>query len=114
MVLVDGVRSVDWIRRIRQVTGAKPLLFNQIAGGKSPRLSLTELAALGIDVAIYSTPCLFAAHRAMETAMAELKYADGRLPAAGDSGGEIGVKEATELLARNIGRPHPVPEPVLA
>ncbi|WP_329173308.1 isocitrate lyase/PEP mutase family protein [Streptomyces decoyicus] len=114
VVLVDGVRSVDRIRRIRQVTGAKPLLFNQIAGGKSPRFSLAELTALGIDVAIYSTPCLFAAHRAMEAAMAELKYADGRLPATGDSGGEIGVKEATELLARNIGRPHPVPEPVLA
>lgn len=46
--------------------------------------------------------------------MAELKYADGRLPTAGDSGGEIGVKEATELLARNIGRSHPVAEPVLA
>ncbi|MFJ5797157.1 isocitrate lyase/PEP mutase family protein [Streptomyces decoyicus] len=114
VVLVDGVRSVDGIRRIRQVTGAKPLLFNQIAGGKSPRLSLSELTALGIDVAIYSTPCLFAAHRAMETAMAELKYADGRLPAAGDGGGEVGVKEATELLTRNISRPRPVPEPALA
>ncbi|MEV7470724.1 isocitrate lyase/PEP mutase family protein [Streptomyces kronopolitis] len=109
VVLVDGVRSVEWIRRIRAVTGAKPLLFNQIAGGKSPRLSLSELTALGVDVAIYSTPCLFAAHRAMETAMAELAYADGRLPDAGEPGGEIGVKEATELLARNLGRPHPVP-----
>ncbi|MGX1850493.1 isocitrate lyase/PEP mutase family protein [Streptomyces sp. NBC_01456] len=109
VVLVDGVRSVEWIRRIRTVTGDKPLLFNQIAGGKSPRLSLSELTGLGVDVAIYSTPCLFAAHRAMETAMAELTYADGRLPAPGEPGGEIGVREATELLARNIGRPQPAP-----
>lgn len=36
VVLVDGVRSVEWIRRIREVVGGKPLLFNQIAGGKSP------------------------------------------------------------------------------
>ena len=112
VVLVDGVRSVERIRRIRTVLGDKPLLFNQIAGGKSPRLSLTELTALGVDAAIYSTPCLFAAHRAMETALAELKYADGRLPATGDGGGEIGVKEATDLLARNLGRHHPAREAV--
>ncbi|MFI5521583.1 oxaloacetate decarboxylase [Streptomyces platensis] len=114
VVLVDGVRSVDRLRRIRQVIGAKPLLFNQIAGGKSPRLSLTELTELGVDLAIYSTPCLFAAHRAMETAMAELKYTDGRLPATGDTGGEVGVKEATELLARNISRHHPAHQAVPA
>lgn len=114
VVLVDGVRSVDRLRRIRRVIGAKPLLFNQIAGGKSPRLSLTELTELGVDLAIYSTPCLFAAHRAMETAMAELKYTDGRLPATGDTGGEVGVKEATELLARNISRHHPAHQAVPA
>jgi len=46
--------------KVRDVIGDKPLLFNQIAGGKSPRLSLTELEDLGVNVAIYSTPCLFA------------------------------------------------------
>ncbi|MET4924294.1 isocitrate lyase/PEP mutase family protein [Streptomyces sp. PSRA5] len=113
VVLVDGVRSVEWIQRIRQVVGDKPLLFNQIAGGKSPSLSLTELTDLAVDVAIYSTPCLFAAHRAMDTALAELKFADGRLPDAGDGGG-IGVRESTELLARNISRHHDVREAVPA
>jgi len=65
VLLVDGVRSVEWIRKVRGVVGSKPLLFNQIAGGLSPRLSLTELQELGINVANYSTPCLFAAHTAM-------------------------------------------------
>lgn len=102
MVLVDGVRSVEAIRRIRGVVGSKPLLFNQIAGGRSPRLSLTELAALGVDVAVYSTPCLFAAHRAMEEAMTGLKSADGRLPAAEDGG--IGVGDATMMLTENLHR----------
>ncbi len=73
VVLVDGVRSVDWIRKVRDVIGDKPLLFNQIAGGKSPRLSLSELTELGVDVAIYSTPCLFAAQSAMDAAMVRLK-----------------------------------------
>ncbi|MFF5638459.1 oxaloacetate decarboxylase [Streptomyces sp. NPDC012825] len=108
VVLVDGVRSVEWIERIRTVVGPKPLLFNQIAGGKSPRLSLTELTDLGIDVAIYSTPCLFAAHRAMDTALAELHLADGRLPAA-ENGEEIGVAQSTDLLAKNIARHRSLP-----
>ncbi|MGW7440841.1 isocitrate lyase/PEP mutase family protein [Streptomyces sp. NPDC054849] len=108
VVLVDGVRSVEWIERIRAVVGGKPLLFNQIAGGKSPRLSLSELGDLGVDVAIYSTPCLFAAHRAMDTALAELRLADGRLPAAQEAG-EIGVSESTRLLAKNMAWNQPVP-----
>ncbi|MFF3341195.1 oxaloacetate decarboxylase [Streptomyces flavidovirens] len=109
VVLVDGVRSVEAIRRIRGVIGNKPLLFNQIAGGKSPRLSLSELAALGVDVAIYSTPCLFAAHRAMEEAMAELKATDGRLPSVDGSsragaGAAVGAGEVTAMLTENLRR----------
>ncbi|MFC8587334.1 oxaloacetate decarboxylase [Streptomyces sp. NPDC057217] len=103
VVLVDGVRDVAGIRAIREVTGDKPLLFNQIAGGKSPRLSLAELTALGVDVAIYSTPCLFAAHEAIDSALAELKRADGRLPAPGPDGG-VGVATSTRLLERNLAR----------
>ncbi|WP_089104617.1 isocitrate lyase/PEP mutase family protein [Streptomyces hyaluromycini] len=103
VILVDGVRSEEWIRRIRKVVGDKPLLFNQIAGGKSPRLSLTELDDLGVDVAIYSTPCLFAAHEAMDSALSELKSADGRLPSVDATSG-VGVKASTTLLERNIAR----------
>ncbi|MFJ5641453.1 oxaloacetate decarboxylase [Streptomyces sp. NPDC093223] len=114
VILVDGVRSEEWIRRIRTVVGDKPLLFNQIGGGKSPRLSLSELDELGVDVAIYSTPCLFAAHEAMESALGELKAADGRLPEV-DAAGGVGVRASTSLLERNIARERldvPVPEGV--
>ncbi|WP_030778057.1 isocitrate lyase/PEP mutase family protein [Streptomyces sp. NRRL S-920] len=103
VILVDGVRDVEWIHRIREVTDGKPLLFNQIAGGKSPRLSLAELTELSVDVAIYSTPCLFAAHEAMEAALAELKRADGRLPAVDPERG-VGVTASTRLLEQNIAR----------
>lgn len=104
VVLVDGVRSVDWIRKVRDVIGDKPLLFNQIAGGKSPRLSLSELTELGVDVAIYSTPCLFAAQSAMDAAMTRLKADDGRLPEFTSS--SIGVAECLGLLEKNISRNH--------
>ncbi|MEU3660400.1 isocitrate lyase/PEP mutase family protein [Streptomyces sp. NPDC032940] len=106
VILVDGIRSVEWIRRVRDVVGDKPLLFNQIAGGKSPRLSLPELSALGVDVAIYSTPCLFAAHEAMDSALAELRHADGRLPVV-DTDNGIGVKAATSLLELNMAHRRP-------
>ncbi|WP_432586236.1 isocitrate lyase/PEP mutase family protein [Streptomyces sp. HD1123-B1] len=105
VILVDGVRSVEWIRRIRKVVGDKPLLFNQIAGGKSPRLSLSELTDLDVDVAIYSTPCLFAAHGAIDGALVDLKMADGRLPDTQETGA-VGVRGATELLERNLSRHH--------
>lgn len=106
VVLVDGVRDVEWIRRIRKVIDDKPLLFNQIAGGRSPRLSLSELTDLECQVAIYSTPCLFAAHAAIDTALSELKQADGRLPEF-TPGTSVGVRASTALLEKNISRHHP-------
>ncbi|MEV5376496.1 isocitrate lyase/PEP mutase family protein [Streptomyces nondiastaticus] len=112
VLLVDGVRSIEWIRKVRDVIGDKPLLFNQIAGGKSPRLSLPELAELGVDVAIYSTPCLFAAQSAMDRALAGLKARDGRLPE--HVSGSIGVAECLSLLEKNISRHHGRPQAAAA
>jgi 2-methylisocitrate lyase-like PEP mutase family enzyme len=104
MVLVEGVLSVDWIRRVRGVIGDKPLLFNQIAGGKSPRLSLTELEDLGVNATIYSTPCLFAAQTAIDNALLELRANDGRLPEVTE--GALDVAASIALLERNISRHH--------
>lgn len=102
VLLVDGVRSVDWITKVRKVIGDKPLLFNQIAGGKSPRISLPELQDLGVDVAIYSTPCLFAAQSAIDSALLDLRKNEGRLPEV--DGSSVGVAESLQLLERNISR----------
>lgn len=102
VVLVDGLRSIESIQEIRSVIAPKPLLFNQIAGGKSPRLSLSELEELGVAATIYSTPCLFAAQSAMERALVTLRENDGRLPVPGP--GEVGVSECLALLEQNISR----------
>lgn len=101
VVLIDGVRGAAWIRKVRAVVGDKPLLFNQIAGGKSPRFSLSDLEELGVGVAIYSTPCLFAAQTAMDQALTRLREDDGRLPEE-----SIGVADCLELLERNLSRHH--------
>ena len=97
-VLVDGLTSLD---TVRQLSGkaASPFCFNQIAGGKSPVCTLTDLREAGVKLVIYSTPCLFAAQAAMEDAMLDLKKADGSL-----AGSRVGVKDCTQVLTDNLGR----------
>jgi 2-methylisocitrate lyase-like PEP mutase family enzyme len=78
-VLVDGIESLELLPRIKSRI-AKPLMFNQIAGGKSPACSLGQLMEAGVSLVNYSTPCLFAAQEAIEGALQHLKQMDGRLP----------------------------------
>ncbi|MGC2061794.1 MAG: isocitrate lyase/PEP mutase family protein [Thermodesulfovibrionales bacterium] len=79
-LLVDGVSNLDLVRAVRSHT-KKPLVFNHIAGGKSPSLSLTELKSQGISAVLYSTPCLFAAQASIQESIQNLKASDGLLSA---------------------------------
>lgn len=97
-VLIDGLPSLDLVRRLSSEI-AKPFCFNQIAGGKSPAYTLSELREAGVSLVIYSTPCLFAAQSAIETSLAALKANDGTL-----AGSAIGVKDCTRVLADNLAR----------
>ena len=99
-VLVDAIPSLAVLRRIRSLTD-KPLAFNQIGGGKSPRLSIEELHAEGVHIPIYSTPMLFAAQSAMHAALQQILAADGRLPEQ-RLGQQVGVQECTNLLQQNL------------
>ena len=103
VLLIDGIRSLDVLREVRRMTD-KPILFDQIAGGKSPRVTLSELRDAGAALALYSTPCLFAAQAAMDRALLEIFSDDGRLPDA-TSGKAIGVAECTAILQSNMNRP---------
>ena len=81
-VLIDGVTNFAVLREAaRQLT--VPLMFNQIAGGKSPACSLSELNDIGVRLVNYSTPCLFAAHAAIDAQMRRLTENDGVLPTNG-------------------------------
>jgi 2-methylisocitrate lyase-like PEP mutase family enzyme len=97
-VLVDGLKSLDTVRQLSAKAG-RPFCFNQIAGGKSPACTLTELRDAGVKIAIYSTPCLFPVQAAIENAMTDLKKADGSL-----SDSPIGVKDCTRILSDNLAR----------
>jgi len=97
-VLVDGLKSLDVVRDLSKSVD-RLFCFNQIAGGKSPACTLTELDEAGVSLVIYSTPCLFAAQAAVDDAMVALKTADGTLAAS-----RIGVRECSGLLNDNLAR----------
>ena len=94
-VLVDGLTSLDVVRALSKRVD-RPFCFNQIAGGKSPVCTQSELKDAGVSLVIYSTPCLFAAQAAIDDAMTDLKARDGSL-----GGSRVGVKDCTLLLAEN-------------
>jgi len=96
-VLVDAIQNVDMLRMLRDKVNI-PILFNQIAGGKSPALSIKEMKSAGVSLALYSTPCLFAAHAAIESAMKSLKNNDGLL--ANEKNSDI--QSCTALLNTNL------------
>ncbi len=109
VLLIDGVQSIETLRKVRKITD-KPILFNQIAGGKSPRVSLGELREAGATLALYSTPCLFAAQTAIDDALTGLFENDGVLPDVSRDRA-VGVKQCTALLQANI--KHPISNGVL-
>jgi len=107
VILVDGIGDLSLIDEIRSRVSV-PIAFNQIAGGKSPALSLSELEEHGVSIAIYSTPALFAAQEAITTALEDLLRTDGRLRQ--PSEGAVGVRDCTALLTENMHHTVKVPE----
>jgi len=72
MILIDGVRSLDMLRRIgEEVPGPKQV--NLIYGGLTPLLSAPELQQMGFKVILYSTPTLFLVAQAMWEWLPKLK-----------------------------------------
>ena len=95
-ILVEAVRDLETLAALKSRV-RRPLVFNQIAGGKSPSFSWTELRAAGVGLVHYSTPCLFAAQGAIERALRNLRVDDGRLPTEG-----TGLADCTSLLFANL------------
>jgi 2-methylisocitrate lyase-like PEP mutase family enzyme len=95
-LLADGMKDLDSIELLKKYL-KKPIMFNQIAGGKSPACSLTELRDRGVSLVNYSTPCLFAAQAAIESELQQLKMNDGLLQQDG-----VTVKNCTNILSENL------------
>ncbi|MBT9312779.1 isocitrate lyase/PEP mutase family protein [Leptothoe kymatousa] len=95
-ILADGITDLKVLRTLKTNVN-KPLVFNQIAGGKSPTCSLEDLKNAGVSLVNYSTPCLFAAQEALEAEMRRLRERNGFLEK-----NQIGVPECTVHLHRNL------------
>ncbi len=100
-ILIDVIGDLGLIRTLKSQVN-KPLMFNQIAGGKSPAYSLSELREAGVSLVNYSTPCLFPAQAAIGAAMKSLKEKDGLLPDM--ERGAVGIQECASLLNENLAR----------
>jgi 2-methylisocitrate lyase-like PEP mutase family enzyme len=95
-ILADGIKDLETIRVLKEEVNI-PLVFNQIAGGKSPACNLQQLQEAGVRLVNYSTPCLFAAQAAIEHEIASLKKNDGWLEKK-----QIGLSECNEHLDMNL------------
>lgn len=80
-VLADGIQNLELIAQIRAAVTC-PVFSNVISGGKVPPCSRADLATLGVQGLIYSTPCLFAAQGAIEQALDDLSDAAADLSGA--------------------------------
>ena len=99
-VMVEGLDSKESIRLVREsIPSDVSMGVNLIFGGKMGPISLDELSSLGVNLVIYSTPCLFAAHGAVDNAIRELKENNGVLK--GDKFG-VSLAESNKILVSNL------------
>lgn len=98
-VMVEAVRDCDSIKRIRaKIPPEISLVINLIYGGKTRMMDQKTMEELGVNVVIYSTPCLYAAQKAIETTLSQLAsnnlLLDERTPC-------VSLQENTNLLEEN-------------
>lgn len=101
-ILVDGIGDISKV--IKAVDTDKfHIAYNQIYGGKSVNRSLEELNKTGINVAIYSTPCLFSAQKSICDTLQQLKENDFTLDKTKPT---ATLKECNDLLNDNLVHRH--------
>jgi 2-methylisocitrate lyase-like PEP mutase family enzyme len=79
-VMIDGLRDLSILKRVREVIPPTTnLVVNLIQGGKTEPVTLSTLKAANVNITLFSTPCLFAAHAAVERVLDEIATNDGIL-----------------------------------
>jgi len=112
LLFVEALESVDEIEIVARELAGEALVFNWAEGGRTPPLPYERLVELGFALVLMPLTALFAATRAMQTALAELRRAGtpativDRLPAFDEFLGVIGLPEVRALEAR-FGLPVP-------
>ena len=98
-VLADGIRSLELLGEISRLV-PRPVVFNQLAGGKSPICSMEELQRQGVAMAIYSTICLFSAQAAVEQSLRDWAADNGSLRRLKERDADLG--QCNEALYGNL------------
>jgi 2-methylisocitrate lyase-like PEP mutase family enzyme len=93
-VMIDGLRDLSILKKVREtIPPTTHLVVNLIAGGKTAPVSLSTLKEAGVNITLFSTPCLFAAHAAVERVLDEIANNDGIL--------SVHMRENSKQLAEN-------------
>jgi 2-methylisocitrate lyase-like PEP mutase family enzyme len=91
VIFVEAPESRAEIERVAAEVKA-PMLFNVVAGGRSPEISDADLERLGFRLAIYPIALLAPAAAAMAAELARMTGRDPReIAAAGDTTGPVGI-----------------------
>lgn len=91
-VMVEAVQCLKYVRELVHEV-KKPVMINQIHGGKTPNWTLKEMEDVGISIVIFSTPCLFAAQHGIESYLDEL-WRHGKL----SSEGTVNMHDCMKIL----------------
>ncbi len=94
-IMVEALRDLAEVRELKKHVNC-PIAINLIVGGKTPLWSFAEMNDAGVDIAIFSTPCLFAAQHGI-TAYLDAMIAQQRLPTAGT----VGLRDCNEIVSVN-------------
>jgi len=78
-IMVEAIHDLSVVRELAREVSC-PIMVNQLHGGKSPNWSQPEMADAGVSIAIYSTPCLFAAQHAITKYLDEMVETKGLPP----------------------------------
>ena len=79
VIFVEAPQSEEEIERVAREVKA-PLLSNMVAGGKTPPVKYSKLEQLGYKIVIYPGLCMFAALRAVDAALADLRATESDWP----------------------------------
>jgi 2-methylisocitrate lyase-like PEP mutase family enzyme len=113
VLFVEAPQSRAEIERIAASLAGHRLLFNWVEGGRTPPVSLAQLAERGYRLVIYPVSALLAASRAVRTVVASIRetgtpeaaVAGGHLDAFGEFVRFIGLDEVEELESRFLDDP---------